>query len=399
MARAELQKVIIDENVRLELCEMGSQGDTLATHDGAQISVFGGIPGEVVDASIRHFKRQGRQMAVGQVVTVIEASRHRVVPPCPYYGPCTGCDWQHISYQHQLHLKKLRVQEALKASPELSHVLVSETLPSPQEFEYRNHARLTVRRHGQLGFVSRITRRWTRVDECMLMTSGINQKLRELQEHCGDTTQLSIRYGINTDDWLIQPRLSMVTPTGQTHYNERLLGATFRVASPSFFQVNTRQTEQLISLLIEQLGPANELTVVDAYAGVGTFAVLLAPHVKRMIAIEESAAAIKDSRANSSNLDNVEFVEGKVESVLPSFRNRLDVLILDPPRAGCHPDVVGAVAKLRPPRVIYVSCVPETASRDLTLLSKGGYVVENVQPVDMFPQTHHVECIATLRLA
>ncbi|MDA1189252.1 MAG: class I SAM-dependent RNA methyltransferase [Chloroflexi bacterium] len=398
MLKPPSDKTQIEENVRLELGEMSPDGDTLAMFDGEQIPVCGGIMGEVVEATIRRFTKRRKRVTVGVVEDIIQASPHRVAPPCPYYGPCTGCDWQHIAYPHQLQLKRERIQKALASHPELADVPVAETLPSPSQFGYRNHARFTVRNQGQLGFVNRVTRRWTRVDECMLMDPGINEKLAELQDKA-DTSQLSIRYGINTDEWLIQPRMSISTPTGQAYYKEKLLDRTFRVASPSFFQVNTKQAEQLAEKIRERLTPAENLTVVDAYAGVGTFAVLLAPHVKRVILIEESPAAVKDAAINAIGLDNVGFMEGRTEDVLATLDERPDVLILDPPRVGCHPDAIAAAVRLSPPTLLYVSCVPETAARDLALLAQGGYTVENVEPVDMFPQTHHVECLATLRLA
>ncbi|MBM3945413.1 MAG: class I SAM-dependent RNA methyltransferase, partial [SAR202 cluster bacterium] len=234
--------------------------------------------------------------------------------------------------------------------------------------------------------------------ECMLMTPPINALVARLQERSTETTQLSIRYGLNTGEWLIQPRMAGAPmPTGQTHYRERLLDRTFRVASPSFFQVNTAQAERLAGLIRERLSPSGGLTVVDAYAGVGTFAALLAPHVRRVVAIEESAAAVKDAAVNALGLDNVEFLEGKTEDVLGGIDRRPDVLILDPPRVGCHPGAIAATTGLGSPTVLYVSCEPEAAARDLALLVKGGYVLEHLQPVDMFPQTHHVECLATLR--
>ena len=387
------------EYAPLTLEGMGPLGDTYAQYDGQRINVFGGIPGEEVIARIVRYRRKRRRYVSGLVTEVLRPSPHRVEPPCPYFGPCTGCQWQHIEYSHQLHLKRQAVQEQLRRYAELEDVPVSPTLASPQQFNYRNHARFTVRAQGSLGYVNRITRRFARVDECMLMDPWINGALTSLQRKCGETTQLSMRYGTKTGEWLIQPTLHDVEITlasGQTHYRERLLGRPFRIASPSFFQVNTRQTERLIELVRDRLRLTGREVLVDAYAGVGTFAALLAPLVRRVIAIEESPAAVKDAAINTLGIENLEYVQAKAEEALKGLDEDPEAVILDPPRAGCHRDVLDALVRQRPRRVVYVSCDPETLARDLRPLVQGGFRVEAVEPVDMFPQTHHVECVVTL---
>jgi 23S rRNA (uracil1939-C5)-methyltransferase len=146
----------------------------------------------------------------------------------------------------------------------------------------------------------------------------------------------------------------------------------------------------------ERLELRGDETLVDAYAGVGTFAVLLAASVRYVIAVEESAAAVKDSAINTLGIDNLEFREGKAEDILGELGGSADVVVLDPPRAGCLPPVLDAVVRWAPRRVCYVSCDPESLARDLQVLVNGGFTVDRVEPVDMFPQTHHIECIATL---
>ena len=334
-------------------------------------------------------------------------SEHRVATPCPYYGPCSGCQWQHVSYEHQLVLKQQAVAAQLRDYPRLTGIRVSPTLPAPEKFNYRNHARFTVRYGGQLGFSNRITRRFTRVDHCMLMGQPINDALVELQDKAGETSNLSVRVGTNTGDMLIQPAFQnreIALPSGQKHYRENLLGRDFKVASPSFFQVNTAQAENLVNLVRERLELNGSQTVVDAYAGVGVFAILLAPHVARAIAIEESSSAVSDARDNAEGLNNVVFIEARTEDALGRLEEEVgltstpDAVILDPPRVGCHPGTLDALLELGPRRVAYVSCDPPSLARDLNILAEGGYTVDNVEPVDMFPQTYHVECVATLTL-
>ena len=239
--------------LRLELTGLGRLGEALAEDEGKPVFVFGGNPRR--DGAGRGGARASR-LSSGSRGEVETASPHRVAPPCPYFGPCTGCQWQHIDYDHQLRMKRELVREALERVGGLIDVPVDETLASPGPWGYRNHARFTVGQEGRLGFVNRETREIVEVDECLLMDPWINQTLSGLQGHARETTQLSIRYGVNTSSWMVQPTLhdpDLGFETGQQTYEELLLGERFRIASPSFFQVNSRQAEQLALLLRESL--------------------------------------------------------------------------------------------------------------------------------------------------
>ena len=387
------------QRVRVTLEGMGELGECAAHTQGVRLFVFGGIPGEVVEAEV---VRVRRRYVAARVVEVHEASAHRVSAPCPYFWPCTGCQWQHVAYDHQLTLKREIVHEALSGVPGLSDVAVLPVIPSEQQYGYRNHARFTVGPGGSLGYVNRTTREFVEVESCRLMDPWINGALSSLSGRCQETSQLSIRYGVNTGEWLIQPRLlNMDVPiaTGQTHYQEAMDGRRYRIASPSFFQVNTPQAQAMAECIRTMLALQGSEVLVDAYAGVGTFAGLLASQVGQVIAIEESAAALRDARDNLADLPNVELRQGRVEAMLPSLEPRPDVVLVDPPRVGCHPRALEALCELAPRQVVYVSCEPKALARDLQRLVEGPFRVEQVQPIDLFPQTHHIECIATLVLA
>ncbi len=384
------------QRIRLELEGLGRLGEAMSHLGDKPVFVFGGLPGEVVVAEVI---RERRNYIAAEVVEVIEASPNRVSAPCGYFGACTGCQWQHVKYDHQLELKRHVVEDAMARVGGLGDVIVLPTLPSPQQYNYRNHARFTIGPEGHLGFVHRQRRRFVEIQQCMLMDPWINDTLGQLQGHCAETTQLSIRYGPRSGGWLIQPLLKepgIPVETGQKHYQETLSGNSFRVAASSFFQVNVPQAEQIMDLLRDALRLTGTEVVVDAYAGVGTFAALLAPHAGKMIAIEESASAVQDAEENLAGIPNIEMRRDKTEAALMAMEENVDALVLDPPRAGCQPQALDSMMRLAPARVAYVSCDPETLARDLAVLAAGPYRIESVQPVDMFPQTHHIECVTTL---
>ena len=384
------------DRVTLTLTSWGRLGEAMADFDGYNVFVAGGIPGERVVAEV---VKVHRKYVSAKVVDVLEASPDRVEPPCPYYGECTGCQWQHLSYDAQLKTKHEKVTDALQRVGELADPPVSEVRPSPDQLGYRNHARFTINRDGALGFINRETRQFVRIDKCLLMHQGVNDLLEELQDHCGETTQLSIRAGKYSGDFLIQPYLvhpEIGVLTGQKRYTESVAGQDFLVSSPSFFQVNVEQAAAAADVVRDRLHLTAADVLLDAYTGVGTFAILLAPSVKRVIAVEESSAAVTDAKQNAGDLQNLEFVLGRTEDVLRNLPMKPDVVVLDPPRSGCQPRALESLIEMAPSRVAYVSCDAATLGRDLKILCQGGYRLDEVAPLDMFPQTHHVECVALL---
>jgi len=385
------------ETLRLSLTDMAFQGGAIARHDGQVVFVAYGIPGE---EAVVQVERRSKDYLMGRVTEVICPSPHRVVPPCPYFGMCGGCQWQHIDYAQQVELKARIVADQLRRIGKFQKAPVLPTIPAFETWKYRNHARFSVgRRHGELGFTTPLRHRFLPIEHCLIMHPFINDVLARLQGKCAGLHQVAVRYGVKTDQALIHPSLEAIDPSiasGQTWYEEELLGKRFRISAASFFQVNTLQAEVLADVVRQKLALEAHHVLLDAYAGVGTFAVLLAPHVKRAVAVEESSSAVADAVINQAGIDNITFYEGKVEAILPQLREQPDAAILDPPRTGCHPDALAAVLALAPARVVYVSCDPATLARDLRSLCDGGYRLAEVQPVDMFPQTYHIEVVATL---
>ncbi len=417
----------------MELFDAAFGGESVGRlPDGRVVFVPRTLPGEQV---LVRLSEERKDYARGEVARLDRVVEGRTEPPCPYYAAgCGGCSWQHADYVLQLGLKQSIVVQQLQRIGRFAEAehLVRPTIGMVEPWHYRNQARFTVgRKFGELCFTYRSTRRLLRVDHCWITHPAINAVLEQLQGKLAGIErrlhQVGIRVGANTGQMLVTPGLPEVPEleTGQRYFEEELLGRRFRLQGPSFFQVNTRRelrplpeaiqnawlplppdglsmAEVMALLVLDRLEPRGDELVVDAYGGVGTFALLMAPLVGEVVGIEEARVAVKDAEHNGRDVPNARFLEGKTEVVLPNLalERRPDAVVLDPARAGAHPAVLEALLSraLRPKRIVYVSCDPSTLGRDLRILADGGYTVEEVQPLDMFPHTYHVECVATLSL-
>ncbi len=394
--------VEIGDTLELQAGNFDERGLATAEYETAPVTIAGAIPGEKVSAKVVKVFRD-------RIATLAEnierASEHRVEPKCVYFGECSGCQWQHIDYARQLEIKRGIVTNALSGYDTLCRAEVLETMPSPSRYHYRNHARFTVGRGGEngiAGYKNADSRRFVRVDECAIMDERINETLSQLQGRLDQMTQFSVRVGSNTGDTIVQPLLPAEieeVPSGRQKYVEEVKNARFQVAASSFFQVNTAQLSAVVDEIVSVLELEGNDTLVDLYCGVGTFARLLSPHVKSVIGIEESASAIEDAKVNCADVENVTFIEAKAEIAaidLSESGRTVDVAIIDPPRIGCHPQALEALKTLAPRRIMMVSCNPVTMARDLNALCESGFKLVSVRPVDMFPQTRHVEALALL---
>lgn len=380
------------------------------------LTFVGGLPGELIEVEARwpcprHRRRRSRHTAapIIRVVRVAEAAPERVAPHCPVFGSCGGCQLQHMDYRAQLRWKTARVREALAAAG-MAAAPVLTALGCAMPWHYRNQMRFSVNRAGQPGLTARGSHAVLPLRTCPIASVQVNQALDILADEPLARPQLLLRYGTGTGQLLIQPPPSATARTRlaavgldirEDVLEERLGGARFRIRPSSFFQTNTTQAEYMAAMVLDWLPGGPDATLVDAYCGVGTFARLLAEHAGHVLAIEESASAVRDARWNLRELPNIEIVQAKVEAVLPQARQHLDGMVIDPPRTGCQPPVLDALLACRVPRVVYVSCEPTTFARDLAYLSQptAGYRITRVQPLDMFPQTAHIECVALLEVA
>jgi len=406
--------------VEIELDGISHLGGAVGRVDELVHFVSYALPGERVVARV--VDAHGN-FARAETDRVLCAAPERVAPPCPYFGRCGGCDWQHARYEAQLRFKTETVREQLRRLGGFADAPVRPMIGAASVYGYRNHARFSARRDGTLGFTRQQSHAVMTIEHCHVVVPPISAMLAALQGRGHRRLhQVALRHSLRTGQSLVAPHIpDAPIPTGQPYLEDEVLGRRFRIAANSFFQVNTRpdvrplpqaiaapwvaereaawsQADLLALLAIDRLRPAPGELLLDAYAGVGTFALLVADHAPgaRVLGIEEAASAVMDARHNAAGAPNLEFVQGRVEAVLPGLDAVPDGAILDPARAGCARPVLDALVARAVRRIVYVSCEPATLARDLRILVDGGYALTEVQPIDMFPQTRHVEAVATL---
>ncbi len=390
--------------IEIELTGFAAGGKAVGrAPDGRVAFVEYAIPGERVLAEV---VEETPSYLEATTVEVRESSESRVEPRCQYFGRCGGCQLQHVAYGEQLRLKTGIVGEQLRRigrfEDEAIDGVLREMIGMADPWAYRNHMRFTVRRDGDVGFMEHGSHRFLRIDHCEIALPAANRVLQDAQGRTMQTRALTVRAGEHSGELLVQPKLRWRphrrgnTRSGQPNYHELLRGARYRVSSPAFFQVNSRQAERLIELVVARARAVQPRLVADAYSGVGTFAVALAQVVPDVVTIEYSAAAGDDAEVNLAPYDNVRRIVGTVEDQLPALDPAPDVVVVDPPRAGLDASVIDAILDSRVRRLVYVSCDPATLARDLRRLADGGMALGEVQPIDMFPHTQHIECISTL---
>ena len=400
----------------LQLTAMAHGGAALGRHEGRVVFVPYAIPGERVRVEI---VESHRRWAKARLRQVLEPSPHRVEPPCPYFGPtgCGGCHLQHIAYEAQAEFKQQVVADQLARIGGLTGAPVLDIIGAAEPWGYRNHVQFHLDAEGRLGFLSVDSRRVVPVAECLLTEPLLDELWAALDMEWPQLARLSLRCGAATGDRMAIFELDhyedfeievdfpvscvllladgeAVVLMGRPYLTEQVAGREYRISAGSFFQVNTGGAEALVALVEEALAPGGDETLLDLYCGVGLFGLALADRAARVIGVEASPSACADFRRNAQGLAHVELREGPVQTVLADFTEPVDLLILDPPRAGAGEGVIGQIARLAPRRIAYVSCDPATLARDARHLVEAGFRLEQVQPLDLFPQTYHIESVA-----
>jgi 23S rRNA (uracil1939-C5)-methyltransferase len=414
--------------IELAITALTHAGEGIGRHAGRAIFVPFALPGETVQVDIVEEKKS---FARARLVEIVTPAPERITPRCPHHfslagadklqAACGGCQLQHLAYSAQLQFKRQVVIDQFTRVGGFAQPPVRPMLPSPAEFNYRNHVQFALTPSGELGFRAANSHAIIPIRECHLLHPALAALFGHIQAEAGlDFDYLTLRTGADDDVLvvvetaaeapeveldlpvsaaLLRPDGSSFTVAGRDYVVAEVRGRLFQVSAGSFFQVNLLMTEQLVELVLAGLALQPGETVLDLYCGVGLFSAFMAPLAARVVGVEAYAPAVSDAAVNLDEFENVEIYEASAEEVLPDADMRFEAAVLDPPRAGCSPEVIDALVRLRPARLIYVSCDPATLARDARRLAAGGYALEWVQPLDMFPQTHHVESVAKFRLS
>ena len=384
--------------------------------DGRAIFVPFGLPGERIRVRLMEEKRN---FARGELVEVLEASPHRIIPRCRHFGVCGGCHYQNLPYENQLLAKTEILCDQLVRIGKIENPPVQKMIACPNPWNYRNHVQFHLTNNGRLGFIGAGTtsaKGIIPIIECHLPDASINSLWPQLEfEPEMNIERVSFRAGKDDDLMLMlesdspePPELEIeagisiahvyednaIVIAGNDHIVIRVWDRDFRDSAVSFFQVNTVMAGKMVHHLLSCLPVSPTTTLLDVHCGVGLFSAFLAPKCKTVIGIESSPSACEDFAVNLDEFDNVELYEGSAEEVIPYLEVKPDVVLVDPPRTGLEKRVVDGLLKLNPPVIAYISCDPSTLARDAARLINGGYRLKDVTPFDLFPQTYHIESIS-----
>ncbi len=437
--------------ITLTIKSLTEKGDGIADWHGRKVFIPATLPGEQVSVSLYGIKPQYAQAELDHI---IQSHPKRVEPHCSY-SECGGCQLSHLSYDAQLELKRQQVVDAL-AKKNIDHP-VAACLGMEYPLAFRNKAVFAVRSENgvsQIGFYRMNSHQVIDISACPIqhpqtaeIITTIRNWMNEFQiqgydetNHSGCLRYVMIRHGFKANTCMVvlvtlsdelpaeQELIARLTANGEIdsiiqNINpervNRILGERqrihfgseaiedvlhelkFNISAHSFYQVNPQQTDRLYATALDYAELKGEETVFDIYCGIGTISLYLAQAARHVIGIEVVEQAINDARHNAeiNQLANTEFYVGKAEEVVPALYTKgykADVMVVDPPRKGCEPVVLKTMADMRPERIVYVSCDPDSLARDLVLLCKSGYQLTKVQPVDMFPHSMHVETVVQL---
>ena len=366
------------------------------------------LPNEIVNIEII---KETKKYFLAKTIDFIEKSPSRIIEPCPFYNECGGCNLEHLSFSKENEFKRRKVQELLVKFAKINPTLVKETIFS-DEYNYRNKVTL----HGKnniFGYYKENSNDLLKIDKCLLLDKKINELIKFLQKEENEIAELLIR--TNNDSSKI-----MLKITGQVNnletlknkvdvlfINDKCLTSSEKIITTigskkyylsidSFFQVNKTLTEKLYDKVKEQVEKVRPNKLLDLYCGTGSIGIYVGEFAKEVIGVDYSKSNIEDANENKklNNLNNITFINAKVENVIDTFKD-IDMIIVDPPRAGLDQKTINNIERISPRHLIYVSCDPATLARDLNLLTN--YEIEEVTPFNMFPRTYHVECVCVLK--
>ncbi|PYG89382.1 23S rRNA (uracil1939-C5)-methyltransferase [Ruminiclostridium sufflavum DSM 19573] len=451
--KKSFQKILSKSEIyTINITGLTHEGQGVGKLDGFVVFVDGALEGETVDVKLI---KQTKSYAVGTIVDIHRLSEKRAEPFCPAFGRCGGCSVQHMSYDAQLEFKTDTVRQNLKRIGGLENVQVYNTIGMEKPFHYRNKVQYPVGSCGadvKIGFYEKGSHNIIESMECNIQpreSSDISEVVRGFfasrrisiyneKTGKGFLRHVMVRIGFKTNELMVVlvvngkkiPKAEELVRLlceryeniksiivnvntrstniilgdkntciyGQEYISDYIGKYRFNISPFSFFQVNPVQTEVLYSKALEYAGLTGNETVFDLYCGIGTISLFLSEKAKKVIGVEVVREAIDDAKKNAelNGIANVEFLAGEAEVVIPKLYDegiRADVVVVDPPRKGCEEVLLKTLVAMKPARIVYVSCNPSTLARDLKFLCENGFEVKEVQPVDMFPWTGHVEAI------
>ena len=441
-----------NDYIDVEFEDLTHDGAGVAKVEGYPLFVLNALPGE--KAKIKVIK-VNKGYGFGKLVELYEQSPDRVKPACPIYKECGGCQLQHLSYEGQLKVKEKQVRDVLERIGKLENVKVHPVLGMKDPWRYRNKAQVPIgEQEGGLigGFYQQRSHQIINMKECLIQQDKNDEVVQTVIDICsrygvraydegrnkGDLRHIMARYGLVTGEVMVV----LITRTTELPHKNKIIediisripnvksivqsinpkktnvifgdvtkvlwgeeviydfigDIKFAISARSFYQVNPEQTKALYEKALEYADLNGGENVIDAYCGIGTISLFLAQKAKKVFCVEIVPEAIEDAKRNAklNGISNAEFAVGEAEVVIPKWYNEgnvADVLVVDPPRKGCDEALLQTILTMKPKKVVYVSCNPGTLARDLRILEDGGYKTVEVQPVDMFPQTTHVECV------
>jgi 23S rRNA (uracil1939-C5)-methyltransferase len=453
---SELIPIKLGQKIEIQIESYGHEGEGVGRYRNFTVFIPEVLKGELVYIKITEVKKNfGR----GKVLKIIQPASERTFPLCPVANECGGCQLQHVNYDNQLQLKQQQVVDAVERIGGLKDVTIHPVLGMNDPWHYRNKVQYPFSIDNGtvvMGFYRKGTHRIVPLEDCLLQTPVTNRIARRIiglvekyhvavyheQNYSGLLRNVLIKQGTHTEEMMVVfitngeqfptaekfvhelvndfPEIKSIIQNinessgnvilgtrskvlfGHETITERLGDFRFKIAAESFFQVNLVQTEVLYQKAVDYAGLTGCEIVLDAYCGVGSLSLFLAAKAQKVYGIEVVCEAVKNATENAAvnEIKNVQFIVGATETVLPQLVKEglsFQVAVVDPPRSGCEEAVLKSLAANKVERIVYVSCNPSTLARDLKILDGLGYKVMEIQPVDMFPHTYHVETVCLLK--
>lgn len=411
----------LGEELDVFIENLDHSGRGVARIDGLPIFIFNALPNEEVKIKITSVKKK---YAEGEVLKIYKKSKDRIEPICPYFEECGGCDLLHLNYDNQLKYKKHKVEEIMRKFASVNKEKIKNIIPSDDSFNYRNKITLKVK-DNKIGYYKRKTNQLIEIESCFLAHPKLNEIIADIRETLDlknieeiilriSETTLETMMILKIKDKIDERKLirdytdkisTIVTymdrkydlVMGKGHIAELLSKYRYKISPESFFQVNTKGAVKLYDKVVEYADLDETETVLDLFCGTGTIGIYVSEFAKEVIGIEINKYAVLDAYENVSKneIKNASFLCKSAKDV--NNVEKGDVVIVDPPRSGLEKETIKFLLETEPKKIVYVSCNPVTLARDIKLLDKK-YDICKITPVDMFPNTEHVECVCLLNL-